>query len=178
MSTITAFSGSFGSTSPEIVPSIRSYCPTEPKLAPPKVGASVLILICVTRACAKGTMPKSPIPINVRQIFARSAQFINNGWFIRRPPRMSSLHRLASNRIYHKLDSLSPSWQHPIVTIPRRRNKKGEYDGGTHFGSSPQLCRRFGSFLSDWHYNTSECTDHEHCNHHDDIPRIRRPILW
>src|SRR5271167_3636990 len=64
---MTPLLGSLGSTSPTICPLMRSYCPTAPKLLPPKVGDSVaLITTCVTRACADGAS-HSTTPVSERQ---------------------------------------------------------------------------------------------------------------
>src|SRR5215470_1991037 len=66
MSTMMALTGSLGSTSPMIWPLMRSYCPTLPKLLPPKAGDSVLVITTwVTRACA-GTA-HSMTPVSERQ---------------------------------------------------------------------------------------------------------------
>ena len=53
MSWMMALCGSFGSTSPYAVPTSFSNWPTEPKLAPPKVGLSTRVMTMrVMRACA------------------------------------------------------------------------------------------------------------------------------
>src|SRR5450432_3005034 len=94
MSTITAFNGSFGSTSPVNVPSIRSYWPTVPKLAPPgvaavlKVGASVVVIVSfVIRACAAGEKARNGTPIKVRQQTPRRKRNDLHRSFITFPPR-------------------------------------------------------------------------------------------
>src|SRR5215475_8427431 len=67
ISTITALSGSLGSTSPMICPLMRSYGPTAPKLRPPNVGDSVLLITtCVTRACTPDA-PWKTAPVSERQ---------------------------------------------------------------------------------------------------------------
>src|SRR5262245_15937252 len=53
MSTITAFFGSFGSSSPYALPTSFSYCPTPGKVWPPKVGDSFATIVSfVIRASA------------------------------------------------------------------------------------------------------------------------------
>src|SRR6266481_5496480 len=67
ISMMMVLSGSLGSTSPIIWPLMRSYCPTAPKLLPPKVGVSVLVIATwVTRACADDA-PQSTTPVSERQ---------------------------------------------------------------------------------------------------------------
>src|SRR5215475_5545250 len=83
ISTMMALSGSLGSTSPMICPLMRSYCPTAPKLLPPKVGDSVLVITTwVTRACTDDA-PQSRAPVSERQAIG----VIENGVLIIRASR-------------------------------------------------------------------------------------------
>src|SRR3989442_11269443 len=60
MSVITALRESFGSTSPNAVPSSISYCPTVPNEAPPKAGEVRAVMTSwVIRASAGSVMPES-----------------------------------------------------------------------------------------------------------------------
>src|ERR1700730_16476103 len=63
---------------------MRSYCPTAPKLLPPKVGDSVLVITtCVTRACTDGA-PQRTTPVNERQ---QATAVVENGVLIIRGSR-------------------------------------------------------------------------------------------
>src|SRR5215831_7721099 len=76
MSTMTAFWGFEGSTSPVIVPWMSSYWPTEPKAVPPKVGDSTFVtMICVTRALDGLTNPRMAIPAVSNSIPGRDRTF-------------------------------------------------------------------------------------------------------
>src|ERR1700719_3912004 len=84
ISMIMALSGSLGSTSPMIWPLMRSYCPTAPKLLPPKVGDSVLVITtCVTRACTDGA-PQRTTPVNER---LQATAGVENGVLVIRASR-------------------------------------------------------------------------------------------
>src|SRR4030095_1901475 len=67
MSVMTAFSGSFGSTSPNATPVRVSYCPTLPNEAPPKAGdVFVLMTICVILASAGLPIPKRAMASEIK----------------------------------------------------------------------------------------------------------------
>src|SRR5271170_4854961 len=71
MSVMTELRGSFGSTAPVKVPVTTSYVPAEPKLAPPKAGAVLVMLSRVTRALAPGASPKRATPATARAVIDR-----------------------------------------------------------------------------------------------------------